>query len=98
MNKKEPPCGTCFPGIHGNNIEAWEVYQKACAEDSMGITAYGIEMACNDLEVKDKLECKMKVKELISELRKVEDKERNKEEQRTVQSPSFVNADKVFGG
>ncbi len=98
MNHKEPPCVTCFPGIHANNVEAWEVFQKACAEDSMGISAYGIEMACNDLEVKDKLECKMKVKEVIAELRRVEDKEQEREHQRSVPVPSFISPDKVFGG
>jgi len=63
----------------------------------MGITAYGIEMACNDLEVKDKLEVKMKVKEFIAESRKLEDKEREKKTQ-VQPMPSFGNADKIFGG
>jgi hypothetical protein len=97
MNKREPPCATCFPGINPNNLEAWEVFQKACAEDSMGISAYGIEMACNDLQVRDRLECKMKVKEVIAELRRVEDKEQEKEHQRSAPIPSFNNPDKVFG-
>lgn len=98
MNNKEPPCSTCFPGILPSNLEAWEVYQKACAEDSQGITAYGIEMACNDLEVKDKLEVKMKVKEFIVETRKLEEKEREKKGIQNQPLPSFGNVDKVFGG
>jgi hypothetical protein len=92
-----PPCQTCFPGINRNNLDAWEVYQKACAEDSMGISAYGIEMACNDLEVSDRLECKMKVKEFISELRRVEEMERDK----TKNAPPLQIPEdkmKVFGG
>ena len=98
MSNQEPPCSTCFPGILPANLDAWEVYQKACAEDSMGITAYGIEMACNDLEVKDKLECKMKVKEFIAESRKLEEKEREKKASPVQSMPSFGNADKIFGG
>lgn len=95
MQGKEAPCSTCFPGIHKNNIDTWEVYQKACAEDSMGITSYGIEMACNDLEVMDRLECKMKVKEFISETRRIEEEERNREKS---QPPPSVDKMKMFGG
>ncbi len=95
MKGEEPPCETCFPGIHKNNIDTWEVYQKACAEDSMGITSYGIEMACNDLEVMDRLECKKKVKEFITETRRVANEERNKEKN---QLPPPVDKIKIFGG
>jgi hypothetical protein len=55
-------------------------------------------MACNDLEVKDKLECKMKVKEFIAESRKLEEKEREKKASPVQSMPSLGNDDKIFGG
>ena len=48
--------------------------------DSMGINVQGLESACRLLRVKDSNECILKVKELVFEIRRLEEETRKQNE------------------
>ena len=76
---KPTPCGQCHEEISESNIEAWEVYQYSCI-DAMGVTLSGIETACRILRVQDPDECVLKVRELIFEMRRLEEETRKQQD------------------
>ena len=74
----KPRCEQCWPGIEQGNVEAWEVFQYA-SMDYMGISLQGILAACEIFAVYDINECIQKVRELTSEIRSLEDKNKEHE-------------------
>lgn len=69
----DPDCEACFPGVHENNIEAWDVYQLA-AFDSMGISPEGVIAVGKEMGVSDLFEVLYKVAELSRHAKMVSEK------------------------
>lgn len=89
MEKKAPPCETCRPGIHPDNLEAVTVYFR-CSDQwrlapsglRLGLEAASVKSVLELMQVADPLECFDQVRLLASEvaglLAREAEKERDK--------------------
>lgn len=75
VDKKEPPCELCRPGVHPDNLEAVAVYFR-CADQwrlapsglRMGLEAGSVEAVMRLMQVAEPLECFDQVRLLASEV------------------------------